>query len=142
MLRTYHLAYNSGCYTHTDYRIQHIICVPAPSGGIRDCNWITARNRGIYAHTLLATGDTEAQLVAPGGPTISSSNQGVGDGIFYKNYIAFHADTNLRWFEDPDGEERVRSMFIVELEYNGQEDMVKVKDHVEPGKGNGVSRRE
>ena len=46
--------------------------------------------------------------------------------------MAFHADTNLKWFEDEENETRVRSMFIAELEYWGQESMVKLKGLVQP----------
>ena len=49
-----------------------------------------------------------------------------------KQYMAFHADTNLKWYKNEKTETRVRSMFIAELEYWGQESMVKVKRLVEP----------
>jgi len=137
VLRSYHLSYNSGCFAHTDYRIQHIICVPAPATGIRDCAWSAVRDRDVFARTLLATGNTTAELVSPGGAAISTSNQGgVGDGNFAKGYMAFHADTNLKWFENPLNETRVRSMFVAELDYWGQEDMLKVVGLVEPGTDN------
>lgn len=137
VLRSYHLSYNSGCFAHTDYRIQHIICVPAPATGIRDCAWNAVRDGEIFASTLLATGATAAKLVSPGGAAISTPNQGgVGDGNFGKGYMPFHADTNLKWFENPQKETRVRSMFIAKLEYWGQEDMLKVVGLVEPGTDN------
>ena len=49
-----------------------------------------------------------------------------------KEYMAFHADTNMKWYGDEENETRVRSMFIAELEYWGQESMVKVKGMVVP----------
>ncbi len=132
---SYHLSYNSGCFAHDDYRIQHIICVPAPETGIRDCQWNQVREGNISAGTLLQTGSPHlnTNLIAPGGPAISTSTQGgVGGGNFGKGYMAFHADTNMKWFEDPENTERIRSMFIIKLEYSGQGDMLDVIGLVDP----------
>ena len=47
--------------------------------------------------------------------------------------MAFHADTNPKWFDRPHNETRVRSMFIAELEYNMTEPgLVSVTRLVEP----------
>ena len=78
-----------------DYRINHIICTPAPPTGIKDCTWnqiladdSSNSSKHIYAKNLLRTGDTEAKLLSPGGAAIGASSQGgLGDGNFYKMYV-------------------------------------------------------
>jgi hypothetical protein len=133
-IRSYHLSYNSGCYAHMDYRIQHVNCVPAPPTGIRDCQWSSVREHEQFSDTLIATGDTQAKLMAPGGPAMSVSNQGgVGNGNFGKQFMAFHADINSNWFKDPVHVNRTRGMFIARLGYWGQESMLKLVGLVEPG---------
>ncbi len=52
-----------------------------------------------------------AKVNAPGGAGVSLSG-----GV-----MVFHADLNLRWFEDQEGEERVRGMFAAGLRYIGEE---------------------
>ena len=48
--------------------------------------------------------------------------------------MAFHADTNPAWFDNPKKATRVRSMFIAELEYKLDEaGMVGVKKLIRPG---------
>ena len=152
---TYHIAFNSGCYIDNSYRIEHIMCIPSLKQSLRDCLWSNIRGDpgdpwssfanggGIFTGTLLKTGDTEADLFAPGGPSLSASNQsGVRNGNIYKQFMVFHADVNMAYFDHPEamsqeertknGWDRRRGMFIAELEYWGQEDMVKVKGLVDP----------
>lgn len=62
----------------------------------------------------------------------TSTQGGVGDGNVNKEYLAFHADTNLKWFDDPVGQERVRSMFIAQLVYDMETMNVRVGGIVKP----------
>ena len=156
LVKTYHIAFNSGCFHDLSYRIEHIVCIastpnfsnwdnPGSPRGIRDCNWHRSGTGGMrsgYARTLLKSGDTNATLMAPGGPSIASSNQGgVGDGNVNKEYMVFHGDINEKWFGHENigyeeqvekGWERRRGMFVAELDYLGQDDMIKVAGLVKP----------
>ncbi len=156
VVKTYHITFNSGCFHDLSYRIEHIICIaslpnysnwtkPGSPRGIRDCNWRRFKDgemTGGYARTLLKSGDTNAKLMAPGGPGIAPSSQGgVGDGNANKDYMVFHGDINEKWFGHEDvayeeqvkkGWERRRGMFVAELNYMGQDDMIKVAGLVQP----------
>ena len=156
IVKTYHIAFNSGCFHDASYRIEHIICIaslpenqdwtgPGSPSGIKDCTWHRTGNGGMlsgYARTLLRSGDTEAELMAPGGPSITTSNNGgVGDGNINKQYMIFHGDINEKWFgheyvgyeeQVSKGWERKRGMFVAELDYWGQEDMIRVSGLVKP----------
>lgn len=156
MVKSYHIAFNSGCFHDLSYRIEHIICVasvpayrdwngPGSPNGLKDCSWHRSGNGGMrsgFARTLLKSGDTNTTLMAPGGPGIASSNSGgVGDGNVNKEYMVFHADTNEKWFgheyvgyeeQVENGWERRRSMFVAELDYWGQLDMIKVAGLLAP----------
>ncbi len=156
VMKTYHIAFNSGCFHDLSYRIEHIVCVvsqlsysdwkgPGSPRGIKDCSWHRSGlggDRGGFDRTLLKSGDTNATLMAPGGPSIASSNSGgIGDGNGDKEYMVFHADINEKWFgheyvgyeeQVEKGWDRRRGMFVAELGYWGQLDLIKVNGLVVP----------
>ena len=159
IVKTYHLAFNAGCFHDRTYRIEHIVCIasdptiagnanwtnPGSPRGIRDCSWQrilpSTQTASPFAATLLQSGDIHG-VIAPGGPALTSStNGGVGDGNINKQYMVFHADINDQWYghehiageeQKKRGWERKRGMFVAELAYGGEEDMVVVKGLVDP----------
>jgi hypothetical protein len=164
LVKTYHIAFNAGCYRDLSYRIEHIICVasaakypnwdkPGSPRGIRDCEWKrldteTGENtKSWYARTLLESGETKQgwNLMAPGGPGIATSNSGgVGDGNINKQFMVFHADVNAEWFEHENvdfqtqvekGWDRRRGMFVGELQYVGVDDMIEFVGLIGPSSG-------
>lgn len=94
--KAYHLLYNSGCFTDSSYRIQHIPCWL--DGNITDftqCPWQQLKDT--QAKTILGSatyvqpnGAKPALLWAPGGPAATQDGQ----------YMVFHADIVSHW-EDP-----------------------------------------
>ena len=157
-VKSYHIAFNSGCFHDESYRINHVICVspadpswdgPGSPNGIRDCSWHRSGSGGMrsgFARTLLKTGDM-AGLKAPGGPSVATYVNGMGvgsggnGGDQWKEYMIFHADVNDEWFEHEDvgfseqvekGWDRRRGMFVAELDYEGIEDMIRVGSLVLP----------
>lgn len=158
LLKSYHIAFNAGCFHDLSYRIEHIICVVSPlnypdwkgpgsPNGIRDCTWTRLSDGApsFYARTLVKSGDTEAKLMAPGGPAVATSNTGgVGDGNINKGYMVFHADINEKWYGHEDapyetqvkkGWERRRGMFIGQMQYVGTDDMIDFVGVLSPGNG-------
>lgn len=94
--RAYHLLYNSGCFTDSSYRIQHIPCWLGGSiTHFTDCPWQQLKDT--QARTILGSatypqpdGAEAALLWAPGGPAVTQDGQ----------YMVFHADIVSHW-EDP-----------------------------------------
>ena len=94
--QTYILFYNSGCFVDQNYAIKYATSSTVTGPYTRQGNF-------------LATGDTAASVNLPGGIDVAS------DG----STAVFHGDTNLGWFNN-DGSKRVRSMYVVDLNVNGQ----------------------
>ncbi len=155
-ISSYHIVYNSGCYNDDSYHIEHIVCTAHPEQSLKDCLWSNIRGDpadpssmisnggGIFTGTMLKTGDTVADLFAPGGPSLAGNQgwSGDGDANVTSKYMIFHADVNLAYFEHPatvsqeerlkNGWDRRRGLFVAELDYWGQEDMLKVSSIVVP----------
>jgi hypothetical protein len=118
----YHLVYNSGCYHDGAYKLKHIICPAGPPAGSawELCSWQLAESLELYfgdhrqswrMRGLLQTGDLlvpdqkDSNIYAPGGAAVGPRGR----------VMAFHADLNLRFFQNPATENRIRGMFITEL---------------------------
>lgn len=89
---TYILFYNSRCFATSSYTIRY------------------ATSKSIYGpytkqHTqFLQTGDTAANLYAPGGIDVTKDGK----------LAVFHGDTNMGWVQG-DGSKRVRAMYAISL---------------------------
>jgi hypothetical protein len=146
----YHLSFSSGCFADGSYHVEHVLC---RAQQLSDCKWgqlrgpdTGANNVSIWSRTLLETGWTPAKLYAPGGPSLNGRQLGSMEGTLAgdvdKEYMIFHGDVNMAYFEHPEvisQEERVRNgwdrrrgMFVAELKYGGQSDMLVVNSIVEP----------
>jgi hypothetical protein len=146
----YHLTFSSGCFADGSYHIEHVLC---HSNWLDDCDWGSLRgvdhgasNVSVWSRTLLETGWTSAKLYAPGGPSLNGRQLGAKEGTLAgdvdKEYMIFHGDVNMAYFEHPEvmsleerirnGWDRRRGMFVAKLKYDGQSDMLVVDSIVEP----------
>lgn len=96
------------------------------------CDWSSVKDGNSssnqYIDTIVQTGNytqpdgSVASIYAPGGPGVSQDGQ----------YMAFHADIDLEYFQHGDLRNRTRGMFVAELEYWGQMSGLKMKGLVRP----------
>lgn len=116
---TYFMIYNSYCFQDLSYRVKYVSCVGASD--VTTCDWPSLKaTQSIWRTPLLKTGDTKADLHAPGSVDT--------DG--YR--MVFHADVNLEYFErmgKGHGKhvKRDREIFAAELDMGSQEGTLKVK---------------
>ncbi|RMZ89535.1 hypothetical protein DV736_g3233, partial [Chaetothyriales sp. CBS 134916] len=94
--QTYILFFNSGCYTTTGYNIQY-----ATSNSV--LGPYTRRGK------FLATGDTAAKVIIPGGIDVLPSDN---------TKAVFHADINQGYLQG-DGSKRVRAVYAIDLKLSG-----------------------
>lgn len=119
---TYFLLYNSQCFDSLAYHVSYVSCVNASD--VTMCDWATLKyEQAKWRQPLLKTGDTKADLHAPGSVDT--------DG----HRMVFHGDVNLKWLHQgvrpggPDGAgkeqgrvKRDRAMYAAEmnLDLNGE----------------------
>jgi len=115
---TYFMLYNSHCFQDLSYRVNYVSCVAASD--VTMCDWPNLKaQQSVWRTPLLKTGDTRADLHAPGSVDM------VGDRM------VFHADVNLAYFDPPKkghGQQvkRDRAMFAADLDMDPQEGTLKV----------------
>lgn len=98
---SYHLVYNSGCFTDESYKVKYLVCGGAPA---------------VYACDRWADGQTQESVLlrAGSGPNIYAP--GSVDVVVGQNVTrpVYHGDLNVGWFKNQ-SEKRIRGMFAAEL---------------------------